>query len=176
MKATRGLTIHDLSATEHATIRAFLQVAADDGLLAGTVTDFGCGKQPYRSIVERGGGVYVPYDRKRFGGNVSGQDIGADPLARSCDAALSTQVLQYAPDPAVYLATVAATLRPGGHLVMTGPTHWPELRDDLWRFTLLGVRRLLVAAGFTVIRLESRAAVELEGCVLSIGWGAVART
>src|SRR4029077_15678012 len=44
-----------------------------------------------------------------------------------------------------------------GHLVMTYPTHWPEVEPEaLHAFTRAGRERLLVEAGFTIVRHERR--------------------
>ena len=161
---------------ERASIRAFIETSADH--LAGRVLDIGCGLQPYRDIVEAVGGEYVGYDRVEFPGNVSGENIGPDPASlRDFDAVLMNQVLQYAEEPLDLLLACGAVLRHGGVLVTTGPTNWPEVEgDDLFRYTMAGIEKLLRWAGFDIVRLERRATVEVgPGFTISLGWGAVAR-
>lgn len=168
--AVNGDELRDL---ERASIRAFVESCADD--LGGAVLDLGCGREPYRQVIEAAGGTYTPFDRARFPGNVSGEDIGAELHigdAEIFDAVLSTQVVQYVDSPVRWLAKIQGLLKVGGVLVLTGPTNWPVVEDtDLWRFTPAGARRLLHDIGFDVVRVEPRAVA--DGWLL--GWGAVAR-
>lgn len=167
--------IHTLDAIEKDSIRRFVERWAPK-YLTGDVLDYGCGRQPYRSVVDEVGGSYHPFDRVQFGGNVSGGNVGPDPRVGGYDAILCTQVVQYVP--AVQLlptvARWASYLRPGGVLVMTYPTTWPEIRDDLHRFTRLGMESILGAGGFRVLRHEQRAAVPGLGVELPLGYGVVA--
>ncbi len=161
---------------ERASIRAFVEASAE--LFSGTVLDYGCGLQPYRDVVEVAGGLYIAYDRVGYPANVSGENIGQDdPLASRYQAVLCTQVIQYWPEPYETLLALCAALYDGGHLVITGPTNWPEVEgDDLFRYTQAGVEKLLRWAGFDIVRLEQRATVEVgPGFTLSLGWGAVGR-
>lgn len=167
---------------ERATIRAFVQKAADEGYLSGRVLDYGCGKQPYRDIVEAAGGEYVPYDREDFPANVSQENVGEyarprttygwidDPWAgfgaRSYQAGepwsiLCTQVIQYVPDPKELVDEGFHTaLYQGGTLVLTYPTNWPEVEsEDLHRFTKAGMERLLTEVGFEIVLHEKRGAI-----------------
>lgn len=166
----------DVRRVERDSIRKF--VASCSEYLAGRVLDFGCGLQPYRDVVEAAGGEYVGFDRADFPGNVSGEDVGDDLETREgFDAVVSTQTIQYVEEPYEWLLELANLVRPGGVLVLTGPTNWPEVEpDDLFRYTRAGVEKLLRWAGFDVLRVESRASVRVgDGFELSLGWGAVAR-
>lgn len=156
-------SVAELSALEKASIRAFVESCAEH--FTGRTLDYGCGKQPYRDVVERAGGEYVPFDRRGLPGG-SGGDIGES--GGRFDAVLCTQVIQY---------TNARALLDRLHdercvLVLTGPTCWIEPPGHLHNFTTEGIRRLLLSVGFTVERLESRGHV---GPGFSIGYGAVAR-
>lgn len=108
------LTLRDLEARS---IRDFVQSAADDGYLSGRVLDYGCGKQPYRDIVEAVGGRYFGFDLPHFPANVSlkrvvpdGYDMAVEARDDSdtalhswaaqygyFDTVLCTQVIQYVP-------------------------------------------------------------------------------
>ena len=169
------MNIHELSEIEGRTIREFVQRAADDGHLAGAVLDYGCGKQPYRELIERTC-QYAGYDRTQFGGNVSGRNIGKTLIREGgWDAVLSTQVIQYVHRPEDWLSDIAAMLRPGGHLILTYPGAWPVLRDHLWSFTQAGMEYLLEDAGLDVVRHEVRAAIPFDGFSIVTGYGVVAR-
>jgi len=177
----------DLRENEASSIRAFVQKAADQGYLSGRVLDFGCGKQPYRDIVEAAGGKYYPLDRKDFPANLSGADIGVENYFgshRYADAILCTQVVQYIPmgeligdrDFTGVLERWAYTLGKHGHLVLTYPTNWPEVEtEDLHRFTKAGMERLLMAAGFTIVAHEWRHGFSYQGVSFVAGYGVIAR-
>lgn len=168
-----GGTIRQL---ERQSIREFVASCADE--LTGRVLDFGCGKQPYRPLVEAVGGEYVGYDRAVLPANVSGEDIGPGrPLALDWDAILCTQVLQYVESPETLLLAFGDALQAReGVLVLTYPTTWPEVEpDDLHRFTKNGMERLLEEAGFDVLRHERRATLNMPGFELAVGYGVLAR-
>lgn len=164
---------------EGASIREFVESCSDHFI--GRVLDLGCGRQPYRDVIEQAGGSYVGFDRVRFPANVSGEDVGAEITladAGSFDAVLVNQVIQYVEYPGRWLATeVVSLLAAGGVLVMTYPLSWTwiETTTDRWRFTPLGMGQLLLEAGFVVERSEERAAVELGGFRFPLGYGVVAR-
>ena len=192
----------ELRDVERESIRAFVQSAADDGYFSGRVLDYGCGKQPYRDIVEAVG-EYVGYDHESFPAKVGDFSVGTNPIHdERFDAILCTQVVQYVPlypdtkyvplfalD--ILLGQLHAALwsddygvEPGGHLVLTYPTNWPEVEaEDLHRFTKAGMERLLTEAGFEIVRHERRASVNLwvgHGCrditeEIALGYGVIAR-
>jgi SAM-dependent methyltransferase len=171
----RGDEIREI---ERRTIREFVLWNAD--LLAGRVLDYGCGKRPYREIVENAGGSYIGFDRVAFGGNVSGEDIGElaelRPASEGFDAILCTQVIQYVREPGELLLMFANWLKNAGHLILTGPTNWPEVEpEDLHRHTLAGIKQLLRETGFDIVIAEQRWGLPLSGFGLSIGYGVVAR-
>lgn len=182
------MTLREL---ESASIRAFVQSAADEGYLSGRVLDYGCGRQPYRDIVEAAGGEYLPFDRVDFPASCAEQDWGDDDAEIGpLDAILCTQVIQYIEDPFALLQRMPSLLGGlrhvdlgGGCLVMTYPTNWPEVeREDLHRFTKAGMERLLTEAGFTIVRHERRAwALMVASDVgdanerIALGYGVIAR-
>lgn len=167
---------------ERASILEFVQRCAL--YLTGDVLDLGCGLQPYRPVVEDAGGAYYPFDRVTFPANVSLETIGDSALDPSSsyserwrwDAVLTTQVIQYVPHTYMWLESIRWSLKHGGHLILTGPTTWAEVeREDLCRFTLNGITRLLSEAGFDVLIAEHRAVIDLGGFQLPIGYGILAR-
>jgi trans-aconitate methyltransferase len=170
--------VGDLRVLENQSIEWFVQQALVSGFLFGRVLDYGCGKQPYREIIEKAGREYMPFDRAALPANVSGEDIGVSMFANTehWDSILCTQVLQYIPDPARELRRLRTYLVDNGYLVVTYPTNWPEVEDaDLHRFTKAGMQRLLKEAGFTVVRHDWRAGFTYEGVSFALGYGAVAR-
>lgn len=159
---------------EHASIRAFVEECRDH--LTGDVLDYGCGQQPYRDVIP---GSYHGYDRQSFPANVSRDDVGdSDPLKvyDRWDAILCNQVIQYVHRPLALLVAMRFALKPHGSLVFTGPTNWAEVEpQDLHRYTLTGVRQLVEDAGYLVERCDARAAMNVGGFQLSLGWGVLAR-
>lgn len=148
---------------ERESIRRFVQSAADEGYLSGSVLDVGSGTRPYATIVKEAGGEYVPFDAPGYPGAVPGvRDSTGDAWGRLFRTALCTQVIQYQEQPLTFLTGVRARLAHSDEawLVMTYPTHWPEVEaEDLWRFTKTGMARLLTDAGFSIIRHEKRGSV-----------------
>lgn len=157
-----------IRALEVESIRSFVE-RHKEYLAFGKVLDFGAGKpgtcrtpQPYRDLVA---GEYHPWD------------LGDAPLqVDAYSAVLCTQVLQYCEDPKTTVLWLRRWLKPGGVLVLTGPTNWEEVEEsDLCRFTCSGIRKLLKSAGFHVVTCESRAEIDLGGAKFSLGYGVVAR-
>jgi Methyltransferase domain len=160
---------------ESRSIRRFVQLAADDGYLSGRVLDYGCGKQPYRDIVEAAGAQYDGFDLVRFGGNLSGANI-TPPWKEGYQAVLCNQVVQYVLNPPRFARALYVRLTAGGYLVMTYPTNWPEVEsDDLHRFTKAGMERLLAEAGFEIVRHDWRHGFNYDGISFAAGYGVVAR-
>lgn len=146
------------------------------------VLDLGCGKQPYRGLVEAHGGRYTPYDRMGYPASTVTTDVGQeDPLSWSdWDVILCTQVIQYVSEVDEWLREIRDALRPtdgerkAGVLVMTGPTNWPEVEpEDLWRFTQRGIS-LLLEEHFALVNVYHRDSIAVNDIRLSMGWGAVA--
>lgn len=144
---------------ERASIRAFME--KHRSYLKGRVMDFGAGQQPYKDLVD---GEYVPYEKD-------------EPLPGGYfDAVMCNQVLQYVVDPLHALQWgIRAALRVGGALLLTYPTNWDEVEQtDLWRFTEVGMARMLQNAGFTVVAQERRAEVAIGNFKFPLGYGVVA--
>ena len=160
---------------ERASIRAFVESCSEQ--LRGSVLDIGAGEQPYREIVERAGGQYVPYDAPSFPASLARRDTTGEAWGKRFDTLLCNQVVQYVEEVVEMLRRHRADhLNRGGFLVLTYPTNWAEVEpEDLHRFTCAGMGRILSDAGFTALRHERRAEINLGGFVLPIGYGVLAR-
>lgn len=159
---------------EHESIRRFVRECGEDGYLSGRTLDFGCGTSPYREYVT---GDYVGYDRVKFPGNVSLQDVGTfNPFSETFDAILCNQVLQYCGNVEELLGAFYALLEDRrGNLVLTIGTNWAEVEpDDLHRHTKAGIERLLKASGFSIERSYRRAEINVGGFCLALGYAIVA--
>lgn len=157
---------------ERASIRAFM--VKHRGLLDGMIMDFGAGTQPYRDLCNPEA-VYVPIEKS------DALPRGRGENAVRFDAIMCNQVLQYIERPENLLGYFHRVLKPEtGRLVMTYPTNWPEVEiEDLHRFTMAGMDRLLSQAGFVILDHQARACITGEAdshFKLYFGYGVVART
>jgi SAM-dependent methyltransferase len=122
------------------------------------LVDFGCGNMPYRPLFERHVGEY-------FGCDLQGNEL-ADRIIeranvlpfedRSVDAVLSSFVLEHALETDSYLAEANRVLADGGLLILATHGVWRYHPDplDLWRWTSEGLKRVIQAAGFSVLRFR----------------------
>ena len=119
--------------------------------------DYGCGDSHYRRLVPDGCewvGVDLPGNPRASleltpNGRVPAEDA-------SFDAVLSTQVLEHAEDPGLYLAECARVLRPGGRMLLSthGISVFHPDPEDIWRWTGPGLQRIVADAGFETERFE----------------------
>ncbi|MBI5627944.1 MAG: methyltransferase domain-containing protein [Candidatus Rokubacteria bacterium] len=87
-------------------------------------------------------------------------DVEALPLrTASVDTVVGLEVLEYVRRPHAALAEAHRVLRPGGHVLISVPfVHRVDGPSDRWRFSELGLRELLHAAGFEVVALRAQGA------------------
>jgi SAM-dependent methyltransferase len=137
----------------------------------GRVLDYGCADAPYREIFPPG----IEYVGADLPGNphpVATAEIRPDGTVavgdESCDAVLSTQVLEHVENPTVYLSECARVLKPGGRMLLS--THGVMIYHpdpvDLWRWTGEGLRKAIEEAGFEVERLEGVMSLGASGLQL----------
>lgn len=125
------------------------------------VLDAGAGEARYAHRFARQRYVAVDLGVGDAAWDYSHLDVLADltvlPFARdSFDAAISIVTLEHIREPADALAQIAASLRPGGRLLLVVPHEWEEHQapHDYYRFTRNGARYLLEKSGFEDIRIE----------------------
>lgn len=163
---------------ERASIKAFLRREAERFAAGSRVLDFGCGRAPYRELIEELGGMWAGYDLSSHRGSVVDDDVGSPELLElfeGFDVIVCTQVVQYLVDPEDELARLRPLLAYGGALLATGPTNWPVIEDDdLWRWTAKGAALMLTSAGFSMAETGFRAAFDYGGEAFPLGWWAVA--
>jgi SAM-dependent methyltransferase len=144
----------------------WLQLSPVLSRVAGTVTDVGCGAQPYRGLLPENT-RYIGLDTadalEKFGYGIADvRPIDADgrwPLHDGeADVVLATETLEHVPDPPAFLAEAYRALAPGGQLIITVPfaARWHYIPHDYWRFTPSGLRMLLERAGFEQIVVNGR--------------------
>jgi SAM-dependent methyltransferase len=131
----------------------------------GRLLDVGCGSQPYRPWIERGGLSYVGVDWPSSPSQASSDTVQWDLTTTpwpfedaSFDAILCTEVLEHYPDPPRLVAECARVCRPGTLLVFTAPLAWPEHLEpyDYYRFTQYGLRRLFDGGCYSVEKITPR--------------------
>jgi hypothetical protein len=119
----------------------------------------GAMEHQHLDVVEISGTAHVSYPwrshtNRAFPEHDVCQPYCADPIA---DVVTCEQVLEHVVDPAQAVRSMVAMLRPGGTLVVSVPF---MLRvhphpEDYWRFTAVGLRRLLELAGLDIVSVES---------------------
>jgi SAM-dependent methyltransferase len=118
--------------------------------------DYGCGGSPYRPLFKTQ--RYLRADYVDCGGVdfLIGKDGKLRLPDNSCDAVLSTQVLEHVFSPRAYLSEAFRVLRPGGKLILTTHGIWEDhgCPYDFRRWTSDGLRRELEEAGFQVKRVS----------------------
>lgn len=151
--STAHTTPSDLAYVHLRTLNAALERASSH--VGGLLIDIGCGNKPYREMFPR---VvhYIGYDVVQSSEGVV-DIIGLAtslPIAdRSADAVLCTQTIEHIHDFQALVSEAYRILKPGGHMILSGPMYWPlhEEPYDYFRFTKHGFRYILEQSGFRVI-------------------------
>jgi SAM-dependent methyltransferase len=122
-----------------------------------------------RAAIERRGYCYVNVDVKPFGPGEPSLigDAHALPFPdESFNLVVSKDTLEHFLDPWTAVTEVYRVLRPGGRFVIWVPFLHPYHGDDFYRYTHLGLRRLLSA--FEDVAIDSpRSLFTLAGLVLA---------
>lgn len=110
------------------------------------ILDIGCGTKPYRPFFSNGGSEYIGIDLK--------PESKADMLCmseylpfrdKSFDVALCTQVLEHVSTPQDTIREIYRVLKEDGILILSTPGTWCKHGEaDYWRWTDLGLRKMLV--------------------------------
>ena len=144
----------------------------------GTLLDVGCGSRPFaplfRGFAERYLGLDLPGSPELTHGRPDAYgDAERLPVRdRSVDTLLSLSVLDLVLEPARALAEARRVLAPGGVLIAEFVQTVPIYRSspDLWRFTRLGVERLLADARLEPVEVVAVGGLPgYVGCAV-IGW------
>lgn len=121
------------------------------------VLDYGCSTMRHRSLFP----AQVEYLGADLPGNALAHilldEAGRVPEpAASFDVVFSTQVLEHVDDPALYLAECRRLLKPGGRLILSthGTFVFHPCPDDNWRWTSMGLRRVIESAGFELTEMR----------------------
>lgn len=168
---------------ERDSIRKFVEEAGNSHFRGARVLDYGCGAQPYKSLVQSFGAEYVGYDNENNPGWIV-DGLNVDLPNGTYDVILMTQVLHNVV-PIWNVQELLVELRkrflvPGGHLVATYTTTWLESDPTIcWLFTKSGMERLLEDAGYTIVRHDRRGSLDLDDLsaeeTLTLGYGVIAK-
>jgi len=125
----------------------------------GEVLDIGCGNKPYAVLFADRASRYIGVDIEQS--HLQKVDIicpATDiPLPdHSFDTVLCTQTIEHVFDHRQLLLEAYRLLRPGGHLILSGPFYWPlhEEPHDFFRFTRHGFEKLLLTTGFSMLSIQ----------------------
>lgn len=126
----------------------------------GKLLDIGCGNKPYYEVVAPLIDDYTGCDI------IQSSDHRVDILCPAnniplpdgtFDTVISTQTIEHVEDHQGLLNEAFRLLKPGGHLILSGPMYWPlhEEPYDFFRFTKYGLTYLLQNSGFHVMAIKS---------------------
>lgn len=127
------------------------------------VLDLGCGRQPFRALLERQGYHYTSCDVMQNADGTVDHLCAIDgvlpPSLTSLgpfELLLCTEVLEHVADWTSAFAHVAALAAPGGRVIFTCPHVYPlhEEPYDFWRPTPYALYHFAAAHGFIVDRFE----------------------
>lgn len=124
----------------------------------GDMLDIGCGNKPYAPFFEGLLNSYtgcdiIQSDRELVDILCPATDI---PLPDSSkDTVFTTQVIEHVADHMGLLSEAYRILKPGGHLILSGPMAWEHHEEpyDFFRFTKYGFEYILEKTGFTDIEI-----------------------
>jgi len=151
----------------------FLDHKINEYIIEGNlVADIGCGEQPWRSQIEKLGGIYLGIDITQDSQNSIDiiANINQLPLTNKLvDNILCTEVLEHVSNADSAFSEFSRILKPGGHIILTLPFAYPlhEEPYDFWRYTPHQVRICASINNLAVIELQT-VGNELE--VIAIVW------
>ncbi|MBY0514981.1 MAG: class I SAM-dependent methyltransferase [Gemmataceae bacterium] len=129
----------------------------------GKALDVGCGRQPFRRMLEGFGFAYTGLDTQpaadgsvahvaAIDGSLPPELVAEGPF----QFVLCTEVLEHVADWGAAFANVARLTAPGGRVLLTCPHVYPlhEEPFDFWRPTPHAIRHYASRAGFRVASLE----------------------
>jgi SAM-dependent methyltransferase len=134
----------------------FQSVLRHQGIFRGKVLDVGCGRKPYRDIIEPKCDQYIGMDiEKKDTVDVVGDAQKLPFDDQSFDVVVAFQLMEHLPEPNQFLSECYRVARPGGHILITTPFMWGEHEQprDFYRYTRFGLRYLAEKAGFEVCEI-----------------------
>lgn len=146
-------------------IESLLSIYAVPSIKLSRALDVGCGRQPFRNILETSGYTYISLDVTQTPENtvdhIGAIDETPSDALRDCGQfqfVLCTEVLEHVADWGTAFKNLSAFMAPGGKLLITCPYFYQlhEEPHDYWRPTLYAIKYYADKVGLRV--LEQRAA------------------
>ena len=125
---------------------------------SGDILDIGCGNKPYKCFFENRISTYTGCDIVQSSENVVDIICTATEIpveSNTKDTIFTTQVIEHVADHRKLLSEAFRILKPGGHIILSGPMAWEhhEVPYDFFRFTRYGFEWLLKEHGFTPLEI-----------------------
>jgi SAM-dependent methyltransferase len=126
----------------------------------GRTLDIGCGNKPYEAMFKGLSSEYIGCDIMQSSENKVDIICNASQIPFpdfSFDTVFSTQVIEHFENPDAMIHEAYRLLKPGGHLILSGPMYWHlhEEPHDYFRFTKYGFRLLFEKNNFIVNEILS---------------------
>ena len=124
----------------------------------GDLLDIGCGNKPYAPYFDGLLNSYVGCDIVQSDRNLVDIICPATDIPlpnESKDTVFSTQVIEHVADHQALLNEAYRILKPGGHVIVSGPMAWEHHEEpyDFFRFTKYGFEYIFEKAGFTDVEI-----------------------
>lgn len=136
----------------------------------GKIVDFGCGCSPYQPLFGEHFDEYIRADIACSDDkDIELNDDGTLPLEdHSCNAVVSTQVLEHVNDVDIYLKECKRVLKDEGWLFLSTHGYWKyhPSPTDFWRWTRDGLKKKLEEYGFKEIEILGLIGPEASGLQL----------
>ena len=136
----------------------------------GKIVDFGCGCSPYQPLFGEYFDEYIRADISSSDDkDVELNEDGTLPLEdSSCNAVISTQVLEHVMDVDIYLKECNRVLKDDGWLFLSTHGYWKyhPSPTDFWRWTRDGLKKKLEEHGFNEIETLGLISPEASGLQL----------
>ncbi|MBN2485928.1 MAG: class I SAM-dependent methyltransferase [Bacteroidales bacterium] len=143
--------------------KELIQRVAAENFFSGNFLDIGCGRMPYKNIIE-------PYVEKYTGVDIENEiyqnELKPDvfwngsvlPFENSTiDSAMLVEVLEHIPETKKVLDEISRVLKENAALLITVPFLWNlhDIPNDEYRFTPYSLKRFLNNSGFSIIDMQA---------------------
>lgn len=125
---------------------------------SSSLLDYGCGAMPYKQELSHLNLTYSGADliENKLADILVSPDGKIQNADEKFDIVFSTQVLEHVPDYAFYLSEAKRCLAEDGYVILTTHGYWMYHPDptDYWRWTSMGLKKIVEDAGFKIVHFE----------------------